>query len=116
MKVIVVDFDKTINSKPYPHIGEPTPGVKEAFQKMKDMGYEIQILSCRTNPEVTKYQIDRQEQCRVMERYLKEYGIPYDVVLSEYKPVAHYYIDDRAIEFNGNWSDVIEKINNKNKM
>ena len=97
-KICLIDFDETINSSQYPDLGEPTPGVKESLQEMKDMGYEIHILSCRTNPDVTRYIIDRQEQIRIMEKYLNEYKIPYDMVLNEYKPVATFYIDDRAIQ------------------
>ena len=108
--VICIDFDQTINSSHYPDLGEPTEGVKEAFEKLRSVGYEIHILSCRTNPEVTKHIIDRQEQCRTIKRYLEEHDIPYDVVLNEFKPIATYYIDDRAVEFKGNWDDVLGKI------
>ena len=108
--VLVIDFDNTISSASYPNLGEPTVGVKEAFEKLRSMGYEIHILSCRTNPEVTEHILDRQEQCRLMRRYLDEHEIPYDKVLNEYKPVATYYIDDRGITFNGSWDEVIKKM------
>ena len=111
-KVVICDFDNTINSSHYPDLGEPTKGVKEAFEKMRSMGYKIHILSCRTNPEVTDHMFDRQEQCRIMIRYLKEHDIPYDAVSNEYKPVATFYIDDRAVEFRGDWNDVLGKIDN----
>lgn len=109
-EVVTIDFDGTINSSQYPYMGEPTSGVKEALQKIQDMGYEIHILSCRTNPDVTRYPIDREEQVRNIRKYLNKYEIPYDVVLNEYKPVARFYIDDRAIEFNGDWQEVLRKV------
>lgn len=111
-KIVVVDFDGTIAEFAYPAIGSPKAGVKEALQKLKDMGYEIKILSCRTDSELHKYPIDRQEQVRMMEVYLKEHEIPYDIVLNKDKPIAEWYIDDRAIGFRDNWEAVVEEIEN----
>ena len=109
-KVALIDFDGTICDFAYPEMGDPKEGVKEALQKIRDMGYEIQILSCRTNRELHKYPIDRQQQVREMERYLDEHEIPYDQVLNEYKPLAHVYIDDRGIGFRNNWDEVIKEL------
>ena len=109
-KVIVCDFDDTICEWAYPDMGSPKQGVKEAFQKMKDMGYEIHICSCRTNHEVTKYHIDRQVQIREMKKYLEDNRIPYDKVLDNDKPTAHVYIDDRAIGYRDDWEKVIEEL------
>jgi predicted phosphatase len=109
-KVCCVDMDGTICEFAYPDFGEPQPGVKEALQKIKDMGYEIEILSCRTNHELKKYPIDRQEQVRMMEEYLNKHEIPYDRVLNKDKPLAIWYIDDRAIGFRDNWEDVVKEI------
>jgi len=109
-RIAVVDFDGTIAEFSYPNIGKPKPGVKESLQKLKDIGFEIHILSCRTSIDVKKYPIDRQEQVRKMEQYLDEHEIPYDKVLNKDKPLALWYIDDRAIEFRDNWDDVVRKI------
>ena len=109
-KVILVDFDGTICDFAYPEMGKPTKGVKEALQRFQDLGYEVHILSCRTNHELKKYPIDRQEQVRKMEAYLDEHQIPYDKVLNKDKPMATWYIDDRAIGFRNNWKDVVKEI------
>ena len=111
-KVACIDFDGTIAKFSYTHIGEPKEGVKEALQKIKDMGYEIHILSCRTSIDLNKYPIDRQQQVRDMAKYLDDHEIPYDKILDENKPVAHWYIDDRAIGFRDNWDKIIEEIEN----
>jgi len=109
-KAVVVDFDGTITHFSYPKMGDPQTGVKEALQKLKDLGYEIHIASCRTNHDLQKYPIDRTMQVRAMEEYLNEHEIPYDVVLNNDKALGIWYIDDRAIGFRGDWSKVVEEI------
>lgn len=112
MPVIVIDFDNTICEENFPEIGTPKKGVKEALKKLKEMGYEIYIHSCRTSHELFKYPIDRLEQVRKMEKYLNENEIPFDLVLNEFKPLASVYIDDRAIGFRGDWEKVVNEIKN----
>lgn len=109
-KVCCIDFDGTIVEFAYPEMGEPKSGVKESLQKLRDMGWRIVICSCRTCHEVKKYPIDRTEQVRMMEDYLDEHEIPYDEVLNNDKPLAAWYIDDRAIGFRDNWEDVVKEI------
>ena len=113
-QVVVVDMDNTICNWSYPGFGDPKPGVAEALQEIKDMGYEVHILSCRTSHELRKHPIDRQEAAREMERFLKQHDIPYDRVLVEFKPVAHVYIDDRGIGFRDDWKKVVEELKEMN--
>jgi uncharacterized HAD superfamily protein len=109
-KVCCIDFDGTITDSSYPDFGEPQIGVKEALQELKDMGYEIHILSCRTNREVSKYGIDRTVQIRKMKNYLDSWEIPYDEILNEHKPVAHIYVDDRGVGHRGDWTETLKQI------
>ena len=109
-KVVICDFDGTICEFAYPDMGPPKEGAKDALQKIKDMGYEIHIASCRTSHEVNKYPIDRKEQVRLMEEYLKEHSIPYDLVLNNDKALGTWYIDDRGVGFRDNWGDVVKEI------
>ena len=95
-------------------MGEPQDGVKESLKKIKEMGFKIQILSCRTNREVSRYGVDRMGQVKKIQQYMEKYGIPYDEILNEHKPIAHIYIDDRGIGHRGDWNDTIEKIKELN--
>lgn len=112
-KIVVCDFDGTICEFAYPQMGKPKEGVREALRAIKDMGYEIHILSCRTDSDLHKYPIDRQEQVRLMKEYLEAHEIPYDEVLDQDKPIAAWYIDDRGIGFRNNWEEVVEEIRNE---
>lgn len=106
-KSIAVDFDNTIaHLEKFPAIGEPIPGVQEALQKLKDMGYEIVIYTCRANSD------QRETSAEQVKEYLDQYKIPYDRISkgSEGKPMALYYIDDRAIKFDNNWDAVVQQI------
>ncbi len=116
-KTIICDFDGTIAEwGKYPEPGSPTSRVKESLQELKDMGFEILISSCRTSNEMSKHPIDKEIEKRRIEEYLLKHEIPYDEVLKTDKPIATFYIDDRAIRFNGNWQEVLEQIKGDSKV
>lgn len=104
MKTIAIDFDRTICSrKPDPghRLGPPTEGCKEALELLKGSGYFILIHSCN-RPEVIK-------------PWMEYFKIPYDSIWGESpsdcgrKPVADWYVDDRAIRF-FNWNTTLSQI------
>ena len=108
---IICDFDGTIAEwGEYPEPGPPCPGVKEALQEIRDSGLYIIVLSARTSDQMSKHPIDKEMQKRLIQDYLDKYEIPYDEVLKSDKPVAKFYIDDRAIEYRGSWRDVLRKV------
>lgn len=114
MPTIVCDFDGTIAEwAKFPEPGPPIPGAKEALQALRDQGYDIIILSARTSDEMSKNPIDKEMQKRRMVEYLDEHEIPYDMVSKGEKPPAQFYIDDRGIEFDGDWTKVLDRIEEK---
>jgi hypothetical protein len=86
-------------------------GVREAFKELKERGAHISISSCRTSIELFYNKVDRDNQKKLIESFLIENKIPFDEVLDyTNKPIANYYIDDRAIKFENNWDEMINKI------
>lgn len=112
---IIIDFDKTIcKDAPYPKMGDPIDGVKEALQALLDGGYNVRLYTCRLNGKKMR-QVGKEGYYRLkkrIEKYLEKHEIPYtDVVLwFEGKPFGEHYVDDRNIPFDGDWDKVINKI------
>lgn len=107
-KVCCVDFDNTITKSDLPFFLDvleknPQPGVAEALQEIKNMGYEIHIFSCRTCNDVSETPAEKMKQIVKMTAFLEKHNIPYNQILNENKPIAYAYIDDRGVAFRGDW-------------
>lgn len=113
-KRIMIDFDGVIhsydngwqNGKIY---GKVINGTKEAINYLRDKGYEIVIFTTRAS-ESHNINPKSKELISDLENWLKQNNIYFDKITSE-KIGAVVYIDDRAIRFENNWNDIIEKIN-----
>jgi len=108
-KTVAVDLDGTILEydgwKGHNHFGRPIDGVRAALTELKRMGFVIIIWTNRFNREK-------------IEEVLRKEGIPFDYINENpYQPpdisnkiYADFYIDDRAVEFRGDWKEVLVKI------
>ena len=104
-QTVVFDFDGVIHSYTSGWKGAtiipdpPVPGIKEAIDEIRKL-YHVVVVSTRcSSPEGVTAIMD----------YLKVNGIVVDDVVME-KPPAVVYIDDRAIRFNGDPSDLLNQI------
>ena len=103
---LAIDFDDTIavNDR-FPKIGPPQKGVIEALTKLSTR-FEIIIYTCRTNlkSDYRDYSIQQ------IKKYMQYHSIPYDKLDLglEGKVFADFYIDDKAIAFENNWSEIAE--------
>ena len=111
--VIAIDLDGTLtswergDSAQENSIGEWIPGAKEALDSFLDLGFKIMVHTCRATWEaggsyagVRKFLDDA--------GYTESRGV---FVWHEIgKPVARFYIDDRAIQFTGLWSRAITDV------
>jgi hypothetical protein len=111
----MIDFDGPIHKYSKGHgdgdiYDEPSEGVKESIEWLKDQGYEIVIFTTRaskTNSE--EFGSDYKKEIVKIENWLESYGIPYDLVTAE-KLAANFYIDDKAIHYGGSWDVVKDEI------
>jgi hypothetical protein len=114
-KFFAIDFDGTIAYDAYPGIGNIIPGAKETMLKIKELGGEIAIWTCRTHAakENAKKFLDANNIP------YDKFNEPFDANVNEYggdharKIFADVYIDDRSIHLEGkpvNWEDIQKNI------
>lgn len=107
-KTVVFDFDGVIHSYKSGWKGDsvipdpPVDGIEKALKEISEAGYEIVIVSARCASVVGKMAIqawlDRYKLSKYVSRVCKA------------KPAAIVYIDDRAICFDGNASELLQKV------
>lgn len=101
-KILAIDFDGVIHDislANHPEFGPPILDAQPTILKLKRLQNRIIILSARASTPESK---------QLIANWLDANKIPYDV-LTNVKPVADYYIDDKAVKFN-NWSDLQNEI------
>lgn len=113
-KMIAVDFDGTCCDFAYPGVGAPKAGVREVLTRLRELGFYILIYSCRSSfwfPESFPREL-RQRTIDEMTAWLKLHAIPYDEIDdgTRGKPFCDLYIDDKAIRFENNWTDIMGRI------
>lgn len=110
-RVVCIDFDGVLY--PFGLLMDdpaPIPGAVVAMQRLKAAGYRIVILTSRLSPLwLARSGHDLDEQRAHVIRLLDRDGIPFDSVTYEKVP-AEFYVDDRAIRFDGNWPAVTDFI------
>jgi hypothetical protein len=109
-KAIAVDFDGVINSfkngwKGPTETDEPVLSAAESIATLFHRGYKIIIFSTRANTE---------EGVKTIREYLLKHtedpGLVEKIEITDKKPIAHVYIDDRAIPFTGDWAETLKQI------
>lgn len=114
--VVCVDFDGTLF--PWGEIDDvkpPYPGAVDTVKALKESGYRIVIFTSRMSPtwwfaegwpdDAYTYVVQRS----IVEERLALWKIPWDDITSEKVP-AIAYIDDKAIEFRGDWKEIRKRL------
>lgn len=110
MKTVCIDIDGTIShyiewvdSKTF---GDVLPHCAETIHHLKADGWYVIIYTTRA---------DKNE----ISKFLEKHNIPFDAINENPnqpdnakggKPIADVYVDDRAIQFDGDWTGAYEKI------
>lgn len=111
--IIAIDFDGTIVDNEYPEIGEVKDGAREFINMLKEEGYRVVIWTCRDNEEEIKEFLDENNvqydafnsNDAISEEEMNELGFE-----DTRKIGADIVIDDRAIEFKGNWHEITARV------
>jgi hypothetical protein len=99
--IVCVDLDGVLNQfdgwKGADYFHPPRPGAREFLKRIHQLGYEIVIFTVRWKPHVEQW---------LLLNNLAEYVTE----VTDKKPAAHVYIDDRALCFRGDFQEALESI------
>ncbi|MDR1220419.1 MAG: hypothetical protein LBK73_12530, partial [Treponema sp.] len=109
-KVVAVDFDGVINSyisgwKGPTETDEPVLSAAESLKTLYERGYKVVIFSTRAN---TREGIDAIRE--YLRKHTENNELADAIEVTDQKPIADMYIDDRAIPFNGDWEETLKRI------
>jgi hypothetical protein len=96
-----IDLDETLahnSGLPNFELAEPVEGAKEALEKIVDMGFKPIIYTARPYSDYN-----------IIENWLDINKIPFRRIICG-KVLLRWMIDDKAINFSGNWGEVLAKI------
>jgi hypothetical protein len=100
--VVCIDFDRTLHDMDNPvegrKMGGPIPGSLAAVRVLQHAGMDLVVLTAQPNH---KYIYD----------WLRYYQYP-PMRVTNVKPVAQFYIDDRAIHFT-DWAHTLLEIDKR---
>lgn len=108
VQTIVFDFDGVIHQyKTKPPTWDssiildgPVEGIREAIDEIRELGYKVTIVSARADTEAGRAAI---------ERFCNKYDIRVDEITNR-KPPAKVYIDDRGMCFDGHPETLAQKV------
>lgn len=112
---IAVDLDSTIadNTKWVDRqtFGLPVHGVKDFLNRLRTVGAYIIVYTARIGGVTEQDGLSIDQMAGLVMQYMNKFNLPFDEVwVKEGKPKADVYLDDRAINFNGSYDGLFEKV------
>jgi len=105
--VLCLDFDGVLHSYKSGWKGadvipdEPVPGAQE-FVRNALVHFDVVVYSSRSH---------QTGGISAMRKWMQEHDFPSGIVFAKYKPSAHVTIDDRGLQFTGEWPGMQELLN-----
>lgn len=98
---VCVDLDGVLNAydgfRGGKYYHDPRPGAHDFLRRLNERGYRVVILTVRWKEDVEEW-LARHD----LARYVDE--------VTDRKPPAHVYVDDRAICFRGDFEAALDEI------
>jgi hypothetical protein len=99
--IVCIDLDGVLNDfdgwRGADYFHPPRAGAREFLENLNSRGYKVVIFTVRWAPHV--------------EEWLSKYRLlPLVSEVTDKKPPAHVYVDDRAICFRGDFASALEQI------
>jgi hypothetical protein len=106
---VLVDFDCVVHAydrgwQDGTVYGDPVPGSLEAIQWLMER-FDVVIFTARLADHRDVAAI----QYNLIRSWLSEHGFP-DMMVTDQKLPARYYIDDKAIRFDGEWGETVDQV------
>jgi NLI interacting factor-like phosphatase len=100
-EIVCVDLDGVLNDfdgwRGADYFHPPRPGAREFLENLNSLGYDVVVLTVRWPPHV--------------EQWLEKWDLRTLVsTVTNQKPAAHAYLDDRAICFRGDFNSALDQI------
>ena len=99
--IVCVDLDGVLNAfdgwKGADFFHPPRPGAREFLRALHGAGYRVVVFTVRWGPHVENW---------LVQHSLSEFVSQ----VTDKKPPAHVYVDDRAICFDGDFAGTLERI------
>lgn len=114
---VAVDLDGTILTEDtypgqygvVPRMGKPLPGAQKALERLVNRGARVSIYTARFgDPDMSIEDVHKLR--REIAAHLDKVGIAYSDIWIGRKPHATYFVDNRAIYFDGDWDDILSQI------
>ena len=101
--IIAIDFDHTICDTAHPipgrRMGPPMEGVKDALRELRANGHTIIVHTVWGDEKGRKTIAD----------FMNYYELPFNEI-TNIKPLASFYVDDKAVRFEGNWEETLKRL------
>lgn len=116
---VAVDLDGTIleepprGKRPAPpeqlELGSPLPGAQDALQELTSLGWRVSIYTARFGDERLPDETVKAWAAEISE-HLARHGIPFTDIWVGRKPRADWFVDNKAIRFDGDWGAILQQL------